>query len=196
MNTSCSGWKLQRQPLKSGIKPPSQRRMTVPKLSLQKRCSSSWQTIFADLLWKPSSKARRPPNLLLSKCTFQDQPREVFGFQLAASQPLVVLIGSGSDVARLDAGDGPLDLSPWFLCAGGTERGQTICSRGGPLQCAALSTKAGSAFVSKPTHPQLRLRSQITPARNRKTLSALGARDLVSYVLLGESFTSISIAFL
>ncbi|KAL9076613.1 MAG: hypothetical protein Q9161_000945 [Pseudevernia consocians] len=39
-------------------------------------------------------------------------PREVFGFELAASQPLVVLIGSGSDVARLDAGDRPLGLSP------------------------------------------------------------------------------------
>ena len=78
---------------------------------------------------------------------FYQIDREVFGFQPTASQPLVVLIGSGSDVARLDAGDEPLGLSPWFLCAGGTERGQTICSRGGRctvLRCAPKQAQLSS----------------------------------------------------
>jgi CHAT domain-containing protein len=44
--------------------------------------------------------------------------REVFNFHLAASHPLVVLIGCGSGVERLDAGDEPLGLISGFLYAG------------------------------------------------------------------------------
>ena len=44
--------------------------------------------------------------------------REVFSFHLAASHPLVVLIGCGSGVERLGAGDEPLGLVSGFLYAG------------------------------------------------------------------------------
>lgn len=64
--------------------------------------------------------------------------REVFGFQLVASQPLVVLIGCGPDVERPDAGDEPLGPQPLIsLCR---------CFRRGGGDVAIHGRWAGAAF--------------------------------------------------